>query len=91
MSVIEKIDAEIAKHYLIINDKEHYSFSTVDYYETKVETLEEIKEIILSEKKEPCDYCGSLAALYQISTNGNPDYQYYEPKYCPECGRPLNL
>ena len=53
MSLIEKIDAEIAKHYLIINDEEHYSFECREYYDTKVETLNEVKEIILSEQNKP--------------------------------------
>ena len=55
--VLKKIDAEIAEHYLIINDTKRYSHSTIDYHETKVEVLEEIKEIILAEQKEPCHGC----------------------------------
>jgi hypothetical protein len=43
-----------------------------------------------SNTDEGCEYCNSgLAPLYQISTNGNPTYQAYEPNFCPNCGRKL--
>ena len=81
--VLKKIDVEIAEHYLIINDTKRYSHSTIDYHETKVEVLEEIKEIILAEQKEPCEYC--IDDVY-YDVLGTPC------KYnnCPICGREIN-
>jgi hypothetical protein len=57
MSLIEKIDVEIDKHYLIINDTKNYASTTREYYETRVEALKDFKEILLSEQKEPCTGC----------------------------------
>lgn len=88
MSLIEKIDAEIEK---LWKEDEGRGSNTVPII---VLGLEKAKEIILSEQKEPCEYCKYIYTIEATS------YAYTEPiaslsglseiNYCPKCGRPLN-
>ncbi|MDR1631219.1 MAG: hypothetical protein LBS36_13560 [Oscillospiraceae bacterium] len=50
-----------------------------------------LREQAEREREKGCDDCGALAALYQISTNGHPAFQPCEPKFCPSCGRRLEV
>lgn len=52
--------------------------------------LKELKQEMYK-RDQGCDYCGSLAALYRVSTNANPTFAKYEPKFCPECSRNLSV
>ena len=99
MSLIEKIDAEIERvsRIPIFNDctdtDEIFDEGKKSgWYEEAVR----IKEIILSEQKEPCELCnwfkGMKAPIPEIESELGEEiiYKSKEINCCPNCGRQLN-
>lgn len=93
MSLIEKIDAEIAKVNKIVR-----LYPKNEVHKERKRTLEEIKLIILSEQKEPCGWCKEnyRFEFNWIDEEGNTvttdDHMVIGgiAEYCPVCGIPLN-
>ena len=85
MSLIEKID------------KLYNPYGNGKYYEGYKRALDRVKEIILSEQKEPCKYCENEILTVKMefgydSYMGNDGWvsSTRHPKVCPMCGRPLH-
>lgn len=101
MSLIEKIDAEIVRlekerdlFPRWINPEKH------DEADAAVKEAYRIREIIISEQKEPCEYCtenpcwlcksaGECQTWQHCAGNDRIDYSPVQ-NYCHVCGRPLN-
>ena len=89
--IIKKIDDRIATY------KEKQKLS--DYggkiaYQNIINGINEAKEIIQSEQKEPCGYCKGLNNNYTEIKMKNYEIEWAHTfgkiNYCPMCGRQLN-
>lgn len=92
MSLIEKIDAMIREcHRPGGCSVLHESINS-----EKAKVLREVKRLILSEQKEPCELCnwfkGMKASIPEIESELGEEIIYKSKKIncCPNCGRQLN-
>jgi len=78
MSLIEKIDAEIAR----LHEEQRTMRSGVDAERVwlKIDEAEKIKEFVLSEQKEPCKGC-------QHNEKYENELEYGYPSPCTQCKR----
>ncbi len=102
MSLIEKIDAEIAMYQQRVNNRQgenyHDESERLLRFEERLHEAERIKELILSEQKEPCGWCKENYRFEYnwIDEDGNTVTTDNHmviggiADYCPVCGRPLN-
>lgn len=81
MSLIEKIDAEIERLNVLENHElKHGSYEAAAHYKMQWLEARRIKEIILSEQKEPCEGC-----IYNGKYESEVEYGYNSP--CTKCKR----
>jgi rRNA maturation endonuclease Nob1 len=93
MSLIEKIDAEIEYYeHLAVIYAEKGMKEDYNQYNDMSRGAKRIKEIILSEQKEPCipDYDSYAFACKNCHTILGNLYICEEPKFCHECGNPIS-
>lgn len=77
MSLIEKIDAEIARIHT-----SDYKFNSEEFKAGKRSGLSLAKLMIEAEQKQPCDIC--------MDTSNDRYYRNQGYKFCPHCGSNLN-
>ena len=84
MSLIEKIDAEIAMYQQRVNNRQgenyHDESERLLRFEERLHEAERIKELILSEQKEPCKGC-----VHDGNYENELEYGYPSP--CTKCKR----
>lgn len=99
MSLIEKIDAMKAQAQKLIVKQPADRLDEIanDISEGYIIACDEVKNYILSEQKEPCNYtledddantweCNKCEMLWQLEA-GTPKEN--EMNYCPKCGREI--
>lgn len=95
-SLIEKIDAEIAR--LHEERKSMHSAIDADRIWLKIDEAEKIRELILSEQKQPCEYilidedcnaweCNKCGQAWTLNSGTPKDNNM---NFCNGCGRPIN-
>ena len=98
MSLIEKVDKrcfELRKKISLCQDSRYDTERTI--YTNRLDECLRIKEIILSEQKEPCNYtledddantweCNKCGVEWVLEA-GTPEDN--EMNYCPKCGREI--
>ena len=83
MSLIEKIDAEISRNHeeaerLYKNGR----YETSRNYYNIVQTWKEAKKLILSEQKEPCEYCGETSKIEMFIHDTVEDCKWCDKEKC---------
>lgn len=98
MSLIEKIDKRIEHWQLLAAEADNNGqLILMNLFDAKEQEARAIKQLILSEQKEPCRFCKDIKGIKYQKMAGNlldgttiTIVGDTKCDYCPICGRPLN-